>query len=256
VEILSFNRVTFSYTPENRKVIEDFSLNISSGTVTAILGPNGAGKTTLLYLTLGWLRLQQGEILLNRKPVYSFDKRERGQWMSLVPQSEHIPFEYSLIEYVLLGRAPYMRSLQIPGREDYEIALKSLHKVGLTGMENKTITRLSSGEKQLLLIARSLAQEPRILLLDEPGAHLDLGNKGKLVSILKELVSQGVTILLTTHQPDLAAFIADQVVLMKDGKVLKSGSVEKVITCEHLSSTYGRPIRVVEVDGKRMIDWM
>jgi len=256
LDILSFRRVTFSYNPSDREIIKDISLKIKPQAVTAFLGPNGAGKTTLLYLALGWLKLQQGEILLDRKPIYSFSKRERGQWMSLVPQSEHIPFEYSLVEYVLLGRAPYLKPLQIPDSRDYEIAVESLKRVGLGGMEDKAITKLSGGEKQLLLIARSLAQQPHILLLDEPASHLDLGNKGKLVSILKELVSRGVTILLTTHQPDLAAFIADQVVLMKDGKIVQSGPADEVITCESLSSTYGLKVKVVEVEGKRMIVWM
>ena len=253
---LRFKEVNFRFTKFDKEVINNISLEIEAGKVTAILGPNGAGKTTLLYLALGWLRTQGGSVLLANRPVNSHSNRERGQWMSLVPQKEQLSFEYSLIEYVLLGRSPYLNPLQVPGFEDYRIAAHTLEQVGLSEIKNKAITTLSGGERQLLLVARALAQQPRIFLLDEPTAHLDLKNKRKIMNLLHELRSRGKTIILTTHEPEVTASIADTVVLMNEGNVIESGPLDQVLTGEKLSTTYGTPIRVIEVEGKRVVLWI
>ncbi len=254
--LISFKKVTFSYQPLNKRVLNNLSFGINQGSVTAILGPNGVGKTTLLYITLGWLKPQEGEIFLDNRPLHNYSQRERGRWMSLVPQKEHIPFEYSLTEYVMLGRAPYLKPLEMPGKEDYRIAIDSLEAVGLKKIRDKSITALSGGERQLLLIARALAQQPQILLLDEPTSHLDLKNKKRIISILKDQVLRGVTVLLTTHEPEVASSLAEKLVLMREGQVLTEGPADEVFTGDLLSETYGLKVKIVEIEGKRLALWI
>jgi len=255
--LLLFQDVDFRYLPASRNglVLRRFAIEIYSGAITAILGPNGVGKTTLLHLALGWLKPESGQIVLAGRPLGSYARNELGRWMGLVPQGEHIPFDYSVLEYVLLGRAPYLRPLEMPGERDCLAAKEAIDRVGLSGLERRAITRLSGGERQLVLVARALAQQPRLLLLDEPTAHLDLSNKSRMLSLLKELAAQGVTILLTTHEPEVAAAIASHLVLMQRGYTYHVGPLDQILTTEHLSRTYGVPVRVVHVDGHRVILW-
>jgi iron complex transport system ATP-binding protein len=254
--LVKFERISFSYPSAAQPVMTDFNLEIGSGTVTAILGPNGAGKTTMLNLMLGWLKPQNGNIWLDQLTLTSYSRRALGQWMGLVPQSEHTPFEYSLLEFVLLGRAPHMPPLAMPGEEDIKIAADALHQVGLSSMQNRSILSLSGGERQLVLVARALAQQPRLLLLDEPTSHLDLSNKGRLVHLLRELSGKGVTILFTTHEPDVASALATHLVLMKKGQILKTGTMNEVFTSQGLSSLYQLPVSVVNIDGKWVALWI
>ncbi len=254
--LLSFDRITFGYRHNSHLVLRALSLEIQAGSVTAILGPNGAGKTTLLHLALGWLSPQSGCVRLNGKPLGRFSRRELGQWMALVPQSERIPFDYSVLEYVLLGRAPYLSPLEMPGAQDCRISEQAIEQVGLGPLSGRAITTLSGGERQLALTARALAQQPRLLLLDEPTSHLDLANKARLLRLMQDLAAQGATLLLTTHEPEVAAAIATQLVLMRDGQVYQAGPLPQVFTAEHLSATYNAPVQVTQVDGRRIALWM
>jgi iron complex transport system ATP-binding protein len=253
--LLSFDHITFGYQPNGRAVLHALSLGIEPGTVTAILGPNGAGKTTLLHLALGWLTPQSGQVQLDGRSLGSYSRRKLGQWMALVPQSERIPFDYSILEYVLLGRAPYLAPLDMPGAQDCQISERVIEQVGLGCLNGRAVTTLSGGERQLALVARALAQQPRLLLLDEPTSHLDLANKARLIKLMQELAARGVTLLLTTHEPDVAAAIATHLVLMRDGQVYQTGPLSQVFTAEHLSATYNVPVSVAQVDGRRIALW-
>jgi iron complex transport system ATP-binding protein len=256
--LITFQDVTFAYSHganRDAPALQRFSLTIPPGSVTAILGPNGAGKTTLLHLTMGWHQPQDGQVLLNEQPVSGYSRRELGRWMGLVPQSEHVPFEYSLLEYVLLGRAPYLKPLEMPKVKDCQVALRALAQVGLDPLHGRSITTLSGGERQLVRVARAMAQQPRILLLDEPTSHLDLGNKSRLLRLLHELTAQGVTIVLTTHEPEVAAAVATHLVMMRDGQVLHSGPLQHILTGERLSATYGIDVQVKQVDGRQVVLW-
>ena len=253
--LLMLDNITFSYATGERRVLESFSLQIEPHTVTAILGPNGSGKTTLLRLALGKERPQSGKIWLDGKTLGAYSRRELGQWMGLVPQNEHLHFDYSLLEYTVLGRAPYLKPLEMPSEEDCRIALKALEKVGLGEMPNRPVTNLSGGEKQLALVARALTQQPRLLLLDEPTAHLDLSNKLRLLELFKELADQGITILLTTHEPEVASGIATHLVMMREGKIKHSGKLEETFTSENLSQTYQVHVEVIQLDGRRIVYW-
>ena len=251
--MISVAGLSFSYNGAKRSVLHDLALEIPEGTITAILGPNGSGKTTLLRVLLGVLRPQQGRILMAGRLQNSYPRREMGKLVGLVPQDEHIPFDFSILEYVLLGRAPYLGTLATPGESDYQAALAALRTAGLSGMEARSLPNLSGGERLLVVVARALAQQPRILLMDVPTAHLDLSTKGRLLAIMRDLVNQGVTLVLTTHDPNLAASVAGHAVLMRDGQVLAAGPPEVTLTAERLSATYAVPVQVFQVDGKRLI---
>lgn len=253
--LLRFENIRFRYHARAPLALDLAHFEIQPGSATAILGPNGAGKTTLLYLALGWLRPESGQIFLNERPLEGFTRRALGQCMALVPQTEHIPFEYSLLEYVLLGRSPYLNPLDMPGEKDIQVAGKALEKVGLGQMRHRSILHLSGGERQLAMMARALAQQPRLLLLDEPTAHLDLGNKARLADLLRQLNAQGVTILLNTHDPDLVSSFATHVALFRSGGILQTGTLEQVFKSASLSSLYQTPLTVREIEGKRLVIW-
>lgn len=251
--ILSVSRLSFRYDGTGQEVLRDLSLEIPAGTITAILGPNGSGKTTLLRLLLGILRPQAGSIRLAGRPLGSYSPRERSQLLGLVPQDEHIPFDFSVLEYVLLGRAPYLRPLEMPGEADRQIALEALRMAGVEQFQDRPLPILSGGERQLVTIARALAQQPRVLLLDEPTAHLDLGNRGRMLDLLRLMAARGMTLVLTGHDPNLAVNVAHLAVLLRAGQIVESGPAERVLTADKLSATYGVPVQVFPIEGRRVI---
>jgi iron complex transport system ATP-binding protein len=253
--LIRLENISFTYRSENNHVLRTLSLEVQKGDITAILGPNGIGKTTLLHLILGWINADSGLIYLDNKKQQQYSRREMGRLIGLVPQDEHITFEYSLLEYVLLGRAPHLHSLESPGQKDYEIAMNALGKVGLSDLSDRPVTHLSGGEKQLVLVARSLAQEPRILLLDEPMSNLDLANKIRLIEVLRSLQKEGVTILFTSHEPEVAATISNYLVLLGNDNNIEHGSSNIILNSESLSRIYGIPVNVADYNGKKIVLW-
>lgn len=253
--LLTFKGVTFGYQRHHPPVIQDVGFSIQSGRVTSILGPNGAGKTTLLYLALGWLTPWDGQIQLQKKPLHQHTRKERGRWLALVPQSEHTPFDYSVLEYVLMGRAPHLPPLGIPSQVDYQAAWNALEQVGMEELADHPVPQLSGGERQLMLLARAVTQSPRLLLLDEPASHLDLSNKARLIRLLRDLRARGTTILITSHEPDIVLALADDILLVETDGSIQSGPLKEVFTAETLSRIYQIPIRLVTVDGHQQVLW-
>ncbi len=253
--ILRFEKISYHYPGRFQPTLSGLSLDLPGGLVTALLGANGAGKSTLLRLAYGRLHPSAGRILLDNRELSSFSHAEIGRRIALVPQREYTPFEYSLLEYVLLGRAPHLHPLQTPDAEDCRIAEEALHTVGLAELAHRSLHTISGGEHQLLLIARALAQQAGILLLDEPTAHLDLANKQRLVACLRDLRTRGTTILLTSHDPEVVSAVADRIALMNRGCILHVGTPDEVWTEEYLSATYGIQLRVEQVDGRRLVLW-
>lgn len=254
--ILQAKAITFTYASATRSALKEVTFDVYPSSVTAILGPNGAGKTTLLHLLLGLNHPASGSILLDNKPIKQYSRHELSQQIGLVPQSEYVPFAYSVLEFVVLGRAPYLGPLELPGENDIQIARDALNEVGISNLESRAIPELSGGELQLVLLARSLCQQPRILLLDEPTSHLDLANRNTTLRILSKLRANGTTIIFSTHDPEAAALIADHLVLMRAGQVLDSGSLDEVFTTEILSKVYGTPVEVLQIDGQRVVKSM
>ncbi len=251
--LIVLENLTFAYRQGGNEVLQGISLEIREGTITAILGPNGSGKTTLLNLLLGWLTPRAGSIRVAGKPHRSYSRRAMSRIVGLVPQDEHATFDLTVTEYVLLGRAPYLEFLEMPRKNDRELASRALEAAGLTALRERPISSLSSGERQLATVARALAQEPRILLLDEPLSHLDLGNTRRILQILASSKKRGETIILTTHDPNIAASVADSVILLKEGRLLAFGPASSVLSPENLSLTYGVEVEVINVNGRLII---
>jgi len=252
-KILSLENIHFRYYPDDPNVLSNLSLEIPAGKVTAILGPNGTGKTTLLHILLGLLKPLKGVVKVSGKSHKQYSRRELSQMIGLVPQFESIPFNFSVFEYVLLGRSPYLKPLQLPGSEDVRITEEALLAAGIDHLSNKPVNEISGGERQLVHISRVLTQQTQILLLDEPTAHLDLENQNRILSLLKQMSFLGNTAVLTTHDPNAAIFAADYFVLMNRGKIAAQGNLDTVITAENLSMIYRTPIRVEHTNGYTMV---
>jgi iron complex transport system ATP-binding protein len=250
--VLSMTDLKFGYT-ENRSVLNALSMQVEAGTITAILGPNGAGKTTLLHTILGLLKPQSGEIFLNDTTIESFSHRQLSKLIGLVPQAETIPFNFSVFEYVLLGRTPHMGIFNMPSKQDFRLVNQVLETLNLMPLKNRPMPELSGGERQMALVARALVQQPSVLLLDEPTSHLDLSNTGAILRVLKDLVKNGVTVVFTTHDPQAAIYSADHLILMQQGRVLAAGALDEIMTSEKLSQTYGTKVLVEEVNNRKVV---
>lgn len=233
--------------------IRDLRADIPAGSVTAVLGPNGSGKTTLLHLITGLLSPGRGEILFFGSPRSRIPGKRFKRMLGLVPQQERIPFDLSLLEYTLPGRAPHLGLLQLPRKKDRGTARSALEKVGLSGMAGRSVPLMSGGERQLAGIARALAQETDILLLDEPTAHLDLANTRRVLEVLASLSREGKTVIFSIHDPNAAAAVADHALLLKAGEILASGPPATLFSNENLTRTYGIDIEVVRVKDRPVI---
>jgi len=251
--LLEASRIYYRYRSHSPLVLHKLDMRVESGSITAILGPNGAGKSTLLDLCLGWKTPEKGSLRLKGREISSYSRREMGRMMSLVPQNERVGFDYTVLEYLLLGRAPHLAQLEMPEDADVGIARKALRQVGLLELQYRSASKLSGGEHQLLMIARALVQEPELLLLDEPTSQLDPGNRHRIVTLLSSLAARGMTILFTTHDPNLAADISTHALLLKDGHVIKCGGQKEVLTGEHLSRLYNVNMQVITHRGKSIV---
>jgi len=250
---VSLEGVSYAYGPGAPLVLREVRTNLRAGAVTTLLGPNGSGKTTLLNLILGWLRPVAGRILVDGRTVRDRPRGERGRSIGLVPQNEAPAFDLDLFEYVLLGRAPYLGLLERPGEADRQAAQAALETAGIAELASRPVPALSGGERQLGAIARAVAQDPAILLLDEPTSHLDLANTRRILRLLDALRGRGKTILLTTHDPNTASVLADEAVLLRSGRIVAAGPAAEVLTAGPLSQAYGLELDVRMIDGRPVI---
>lgn len=232
-----------------RAVIDGVSIHVETGEVVGILGRNGAGKTTVFRSMLGLLRLLDGQRLLNDTPVDAYSAREFARLVACVPQGHETAFSFPVPEVVVMGRAAYLRPFEQPGEKDHEIAERVMEQMGIGHLRGSNFDQISGGEKRMALIARALAQEPRILLLDEPTAGLDLGNQIKVLSRLRALADGGMGVLMTTHDPDHVLLCCDRAILITpDGSILQGG-VNDIVTEENLRRAYGVRVRIIREHG-------
>ena len=244
------DKVSFTY-PSGTQALTDVSFVVEEGSSVALLGSNGAGKSTLLDLLLGLH--PNGSITLYGKNLAAYGRKEVGRLVALVPQSEQFNFSFTLLEYTLFGRSPYLRQMQSPTALDAQIAFDALLEVGLAGFEERSITSLSGGEHQLLLIDRAIAQESRILLLDEPTSALDPANRRRTLSLLKGLHSKGKTLLFSTHDVNFAAELATHVVMLKGGRILGAGAIEEVVNAQALTTLYETEMQVGTIGSQTIM---
>ena len=247
--MIELRGVWFSYNGREESVLRDVNLSFTPGTVTAVVGPNGSGKTTLLNLLLGWNTPGEGEIRISGSLIGRLSGRERSRLVGHVAPDESAVLELDVRDYVHLGRAPYVGLLGRADEEDVRAVTDALSVVDLALKAGKPVRALSTGERQLASIARALAQNPDILLLDEPTSHLDLANTRRVLRVMRHLRDRGKTIILTTHDPNTASVSADRIVLLHEGRVAATGTPAEVITGKRLSDVYGVAIDVRMIDG-------
>lgn len=234
--------------------LEVEALSFPAGKITAIIGPNGAGKTTLLKCLAGLLPTRRRTVFYDSQDIASLKEQAKAKIISYVPQEHSLAFNYSVLEFVVMGRAAHLSLFSLPSARDLEIARRSLDYVGLPSFASRTLSELSSGERRLVLIARSLAQETPVLLLDEPTTFLDLRHGLEILELVQRLAKErGKTIILTLHDINQAAHFADNLVLLKEGQVVASGCPGEVLSEELIEKVYGLKVTLVEIAGRRFI---
>jgi iron complex transport system ATP-binding protein len=218
----------------------DVSISIAPQSLTGLLGPNGCGKTTLLKLLSGVLTPELGSVRFGGREVRLLSRRVLAQQIAVVPQETHPAFDFTVMEMVLMGRHPHLGTFQLEGPGDLAIARDGLIATGTLHLASRPYMTLSGGEKQRVVIASALAQMPKVLLLDEPTASLDLGYQLEIAALLKQLNRErDVTMVLATHDLNLAASLCDTLVLVRDGRILMQGPTKEVLTSGTVQQLYG-----------------
>lgn len=249
VQALSATQVNAGYG--KRAVLRNISLTAHPGEVWGLLGPNGAGKTTLLRVLSGIHRPASGRVSLGTQPVHHMSPTERARHIAFVPQGVVIPVPYTVRELVAMGRTPYVREWAPLTATDEEAVDRALDHVGLTALQDRRLHQLSAGERQRALLALALAQQPSVLLLDEPTAHLDLHHAWRLMDLICGIASsQRLVVILSTHDLTLAASFCTRLGLLEQGALTAQGGREDILHAETLSRAYGHPLVVTGSGGK------
>ena len=232
---LQLDRISFSYRGSGRNIFSDVNFTVKKGDVLCLLGPNGCGKTTLLNCISGLFRVDQGEILVGGININTMEKRKLAQHIGYVPQYHHPTYNYTVREFVVLGRSPHISLFGRPGKHDYKLADEAIEALNFGYLKDKSYMQISGGERQLALFARIIAQQPSFILLDEPTASLDFGNQLRIINLSRRLADMGFAIIMTTHHPDHALAVADCVCIMHEGEIIALGKPEDVVTEQILS---------------------
>ena len=240
----------FSYG--SGEVLRGVSFTAPSGQLTSVLGPNGVGKSTLFRCLLGLMKGYSGSITIDGADTRGMSARSLAKKVAYIPQSHYPSFNYSVFNMVLMGTTSQVSILSSPGEKQRKAAEEALERVGVVHLRDKGYTNISGGERQLVLIARALVQDARVLILDEPTANLDYGNQIRVMEQLRELTSQGYTVVQSTHNPEQAFLFSHNVVAMQEGKVLAEGPPVKVVTEELMESLYGADIKVCSLYDDRV----
>lgn len=246
---LDLLNVSCGYGQKN--ILSNITFSIESGKILCILGPNGVGKSTLFKTILGFLKLQNGSILLDGESILNWSRRSMAKSIAYVPQTQPQPFSFSVLEVVTMGRAPHLRSFESPAKKDVEIAEGSLDRLGVLFLKDRIFSELSGGERQMVLIARALTQQPQVLIMDEPTSSLDFGNQIRVLKQIKRLAQSGLCIVMTSHFPDHAYLCSAKVILLQKDKNYQTGVFDEVVTEENLRKAYGIDVKIIHtVDDK------
>jgi len=237
--------------PSGRTILDDISFNLRAGVPLALLGPNGTGKTTLLRCLLGLERMQAGRVTVDGQNLSTLSRAAVARLVAYVPQASATAFAFRVADIVLMGRTPHLGFMAGPADRDLRAAAAATTRLGIGHLADRAFDELSGGERQMVLVARALAQGARVLVLDEPCANLDIANQMRIITILRALAAEGYAILLTTHLPDHTFLLGGHAGLLKDGHLLGPAPPAELLTAPMLESLYGTPIEVVAVpDGR------
>ncbi len=251
-EIIRLNNLNFSYG--KTATLKNISLSIKKGNIVGILGSNGSGKSTLLKTIFGHLKPKSGEIIYRDKPLTSYKIQEIAKRISYTPQNPIFSLPITVLEAVLIGRAPYIGNYEFENAKDIEIAFDSMNSIGIIDLKNRYVNQLSGGEKQLVSIARALAQEPEVMVLDEPTTFLDFNYKTRILNLISSLnKDKGITIIIATHDISYSISLFDQIVLLKYGAIYDMGEKSDVINEETLSEVYGIDLKVLQENGTVLV---
>lgn len=246
---IEVKNLSFSYG--EKEVLNDINLYIPAGKFVAILGRNGSGKSTFLKIISGIIDFKKGSIYINGQNLKSLKRSQRARLIGYLPQFHTPFFPFNVEEVVLTGRASFVFS--IPHRHDREIVDKVMKIVGIEEMRNRPYTQLSGGERQLVMFTRVLAQEPKIVLMDEPFSHLDLHNQIKVLNLIKELTAKGLTVVAVLHDPNIAFAFADEFVFLKNGSILMVDTDKKPWDQTILSNVYDTPLEAIPYKGRALV---
>lgn len=255
--LIEVKNAAFSYDGK-RTIFENVSFQVEEGQILCIIGPNGCGKSTLIDCILGINKLKKGQIFIDGKPVESLKPREYAQYVAYVPQGHKTTFAYTVLDVVTMGRTYAARTFSPPGEEERAIARDALAQVGLSGFEDREYTKLSGGELQLVIIARAIAQKARLLIMDEPTAHLDFTHEMTVMEIITQLVrDKKISIIMATHFLNQAYFLENagvntKVALINNGRFAQTGTPGRVLTEKNLENTFNIITEIVnDGSGKR-----
>lgn len=252
-DVIAARNVSFAYA--TTPVLSDVSLSLPRGAVGALIGANGSGKSTLIRVLAGLLAPASGEVLVDGVPLASIALRERAKRIAYVPQSTPTVFPFTGMEVVLTGRSPYSGRFSFESKDDKEIALAALESLDAGHLANRPVTALSGGEHQLITVARALAQEPDVMMLDEPASALDLKHRTQLARALRRLSDErGIAALMITHDLMLLDAAADLIFAMKCGRMIATGQPETVLSEPILSDIYDARVRT-ERTRERIFVW-
>jgi iron complex transport system ATP-binding protein len=232
-----------------KEVIRDISFSIGSGESICLLGPNGVGKTTFFKTLLGLLPPLKGNITVDGADIKTLSRKEYARKIAYVPQIQSLPFPYSVEDVVLMGRNAHLSPFKMPNAKDKEKACQSLEELGITYLAKKVFTRLSGGEKQMVLIARALTQETELLFMDEPTSSLDYGNQIRILDQINKLRERGISVVMTTHAPDHVFQCGSKVIVFKEGEFSRIGEPERIVTEELLESVYRIRVKLHQAQG-------
>lgn len=240
------------YSIGGKKIVDGASLEVRDGQFVTILGPNGCGKSTLLKNIYRVLKPSQGEIFLDDRSIKEYSLKESAKSIAVVAQFNNLSFDCTVRDVVILGRTPHLRMMESEHKVDYEIVDKAIHDVGLDDKKDQSYQSLSGGEKQRVVLARAIAQEPKLLILDEPTNHLDIKFQLQILNIVKSL---SISVLAVLHDISMAYHFSDYIYLMKEGKFIKEGKKEEIITEENIKETYDVSCHIEKKDNSILINY-
>lgn len=250
MSMIDVTALTFRYG--GRIILDDVSFSIPEGQIASLLGPNGAGKSTLLRCMLNLLPRYDGHIAMAGQDIRSLPPRRLARLAAYIPQTHAPAFPYTVFDMVLMGTSAQLSPMGAPGKAQRDIAMQALEKVGMEDFAGRSFARISGGEQQLVLVARALAQQSRVLLMDEPTAGLDFGNQMRVLSCIHALAQAGYTILLSTHTPEHAYLFADMILAMQAGRIIAQGTAQDVLTTGLVQRLYHVDATVESLQNDRV----